>query len=77
MQPYRKDTVCLHQRQSDVRLPQAHADAMYSAYAIYSPDVPVFRDDEGTLLDKPFLCSFITLPAPNANVVLERDRRLR
>lgn len=56
---------------------QAHSDAMYSDYAIYSPDVPVFRDDEGRLLDEPFLCSFITSPAANAKVVLQRDRRRR
>jgi uncharacterized protein (TIGR02452 family) len=56
---------------------RAHGDAMYSDYAIYSPDVPVFRDDEGKLLDRPYLCSFITSPAANTKVVLERDRRRR
>ncbi len=56
---------------------QAQADALYSDYAIYSPDVPVIRDDEGKLLDEPYLCSFITAPAPNAKVVLERDRGRR
>jgi uncharacterized protein (TIGR02452 family) len=56
---------------------KAQGDAMYSAYAIYSPDVPVFRDDEGNLLDQPYLCSFITAPAANAKVVLQRDRRRR
>jgi uncharacterized protein (TIGR02452 family) len=47
---------------------------MYTAYAIYSPDVPVFRDDAGTLLPQPFLCSFITAPAVNARAVRARDR---
>ena len=51
----------------------ARGDAMYSDYAIYSPDVPVFRDDAGTLLEQPYLCSFITSPAVNAKVVLQRD----
>ena len=46
---------------------------MYSDYVIYSPYVPVFRDDNGTLLEGPFLCTFITCPAVNAKVVLERD----
>ena len=50
-----------------------HYSPLYSDYVIYSPDVPVFRDDEGTLLEKPYLCSFITCPAVNAKVVLERD----
>ena len=48
-------------------------DPMYTDYAIYSPEVPVIRDDDGTLLDEPYLCSFITCPAVNAKVVLERD----
>ncbi len=54
---------------------QACSDALYTDYAIYSPDVPVFRDDDGKFLDQPYLCSFITSPAPNAKVVLERDQR--
>jgi uncharacterized protein (TIGR02452 family) len=52
---------------------RARKDSMYTDYAIYSPDVPVIRDDDGTLLDEPYLCSFITCPAVNAKVVLERD----
>ncbi len=56
----------------------ARSDPMYSQYAIYSPDVPVFRSDDGALLADPFLCSFITCPAANAKIVLERSpsRRL-
>jgi uncharacterized protein (TIGR02452 family) len=56
---------------------KAISDAMYTDYVIYSPDVPVFRDDEGKLLDQPYLCSFLTSPAPNAKVLLERDRGRR
>lgn len=52
---------------------RSYGDAMYSDCAIYSPDVPVFRDDEGLLLPEPYLCSFITSPAVNAGVVLQRD----
>lgn len=58
-------------------LHQASRDPMYTSYAIYSPDVPVFRDDDGALLPKPYLCSFITAPAANAKVVLERNRSRR
>lgn len=54
-------------------LHQASRDPMYTSYAIYSPDVPVFRDDGGALLPEPYLCSFITAPAVNAKVVLDRD----
>ena len=52
-------------------------DAMYDAHrkrprpdatdwAIYSPDVPVFRNDDGTELDRPSLLSFITCAATYA-----------
>src|SRR5208283_3500713 len=48
-------------------------DAMYTDYFVYSPDVPVFRTDEGNLLEQPWRCSFITAPAVNAKAVLKRD----
>jgi uncharacterized protein (TIGR02452 family) len=51
----------------------ARDNPMYSDYAVYSPDVPVFRDDQGTLLERHYLCSFITCPAVNAKVALQRD----
>jgi uncharacterized protein (TIGR02452 family) len=53
---------------------RAAGDAMYSDWMIHSPDVPVFRDDESaSLLEQPYLCSFLTSPAPNAGVVLARE----
>jgi uncharacterized protein (TIGR02452 family) len=48
-------------------------DCVYSHYAIYSPAVPVIRDDDGLLLEQPVYSAFITAPAVNAGVVLERD----
>ncbi len=39
---------------------------MATDWAILSPDVPVFRTDDGLLLEKPWLCSFITCAAPVA-----------
>jgi uncharacterized protein (TIGR02452 family) len=38
-------------------------------WAIYSPDVPVFRKDGGTDLDQPWLLSFITCAAPVASKI--------
>lgn len=35
-------------------------------WAIYSPDVPVFRTDDGSELEHPWLLSFITCAAPYA-----------
>lgn len=53
---------------------RARHDAMYTSWMIHSPNVPVFRDDEtGALLETPYEVSFLTAPAPNAKVVLERD----
>ena len=54
---------------------RASSDPMYSSWMIWSPGVPVVRDDEsGALLEEPYSCAFLTAPAPNAKVVLERDR---
>lgn len=46
---------------------------LYSDYMIFSPKVPVFRHDDGSWLDKPYLISVITAPAVNAKVVRERE----
>ncbi|MDB4324712.1 TIGR02452 family protein [bacterium] len=48
-------------------------DAIYTDHLIYSPAVPVFRDDSGAFLEEPYLSSFITCPAVNAGAVLECD----
>jgi uncharacterized protein (TIGR02452 family) len=41
----------------------------YTNYAIYSPDVPVIKDDAGELLDEPYLCAFVTSPAVNVGAL--------
>lgn len=38
-------------------------------WAIYSPDVPVFRKDDGTELHRPWLLSFLTCAAPYAPAI--------
>jgi uncharacterized protein (TIGR02452 family) len=48
-----------------------------SDWTIYSPDVPVFRNDDGTPLENPWLCSFITCAAPYApNVGIDRSAEI-
>lgn len=42
---------------------------LYTDYAIYSPDVPVFRDDEDRLLAEPYELSFLTAPAANMSAL--------
>ncbi len=50
-----------HRRQGDLR---------YSDRVIYSPGVPVFRGDDGALLDEPYLVSFLTAAAPNLGAIM-------
>ena len=45
---------------------RSRRDPLYTNYAIYSPDVPVFRADDGSLLDEPYTVGIITCPAVNA-----------
>ncbi|MBI5359455.1 MAG: TIGR02452 family protein [Planctomycetes bacterium] len=47
---------------------------LYSDYMIYSPDVPVFRNDEGNLLKIPYVVSFVTSPAVNAGAVRKNEK---
>ena len=53
---------------------------LYSDRMIYTPDCPVFRDDEGQLLDEPYYVDFVTSAAPNIGAMHEdsslRDRVL-
>lgn len=42
-----------------------HVTPDYTDIMIYSENVPVIRNDDGTRLEKPVLCNFITSPAVN------------
>ncbi len=44
---------------------RAHPDLAYSDRIVYSPEVPVFKDDTGILLPAPYPVSFLTAAAPN------------
>jgi uncharacterized protein (TIGR02452 family) len=46
----------------------------YTNYAIYSPAVPVFKDDGSERLDEPYLCAFVTAPAVNAGVFAKEHK---
>ncbi|MGD2122648.1 MAG: TIGR02452 family protein [Gemmatimonadota bacterium] len=41
-------------------------DPLHTDYVIYSPGVPIFRDDSGSLLEEPYPLGVITSPAVNA-----------
>lgn len=44
--------------------------ALYSDRMIYSANCPVFKRDDGTLLEEPYFVDFITSPAPNAGAIM-------
>lgn len=52
---------------------RAKRSTFYSDRMIYSPDCPVFKDDDGALLEQPCFVDFITSPAPNAGMIA-KDR---
>lgn len=49
---------------------RASSSLLYSDAMILSPNCPVFRDDEGRLLDTPRIAGFITSAAPNAGAIV-------
>lgn len=52
---------------------RASRDPLYTAWVIHSPQVPVFRGPDETLLERPWCVDVLTCPAPNAKVALERE----
>ncbi|MGK5519667.1 TIGR02452 family protein [Micromonospora sp. URMC 107] len=58
------DFYAFHRGQHDLR---------YSDRVVYSPRVPVFRDDKGTLLDQPYTTSFLTAAAPNLGAIVRNQ----
>ncbi|XRQ13440.1 TIGR02452 family protein [Actinomadura welshii] len=56
---------------------RAQRDLLYSDHMIYSPDVPVFRDDAGRLLEEPYEVAFLTSPAPNRGAIRDPGKAAR
>ncbi len=52
---------------------RSHKSLLYSDRLIYSPSCPVFRKDDGTLLEEPYLVDFITSSAPNAGQIWKQE----
>ncbi len=46
---------------------------LYSDYMIWSPQVPIFRDDMDALLESPYCASIITAPAVNAGCIRQNE----
>jgi len=67
---------CLERQRDFYEHNRASASALYSDHILFSPDVPVFRDDAGRLLDEPYLVSFLTAPAVNAGAIQDNHPEL-
>lgn len=52
---------------------RAHSSSLYTNHIIYSPSVPVFRNDNDELLTEPFSVSIVTSPAVNAGAVRRNE----
>jgi uncharacterized protein (TIGR02452 family) len=64
---------CLLQAPEYYEAHRASDDLLYSDRVIWSPAVPVHRDESYELLPRPFAASFLTSAAPNAGALLGRD----
>jgi uncharacterized protein (TIGR02452 family) len=63
----------IEQMQGMYQTNRNYKSCLYTDHMIYSPNVPVFRNDEGQLLSNYYKCSFITAPAVNAGVVTQQE----
>ena len=52
---------------------RASRDLRYSHRVIYSPAVPVFRNDKASLLDRPHTTAMLTCAAPNRGAITDPD----
>lgn len=66
---------CLRTQRDYYDVNRAEASMLYTDHIIFAPGVPFFRDERLDLLARPFLCSVVTAPAPNAGEHLRRDAR--
>jgi len=52
---------------------RACGTALYTDHMILSPEVPVFRDDDGNLLEDPYGLGILTAPAVNAGAIRKNE----
>ena len=64
---------CLKSKQRMYDINRSHHTCLYTDNMIYSPLVPVFRDDHDALLDQPYCVSVITAPAANAGAIRNNE----
>lgn len=64
---------CLLSQRAYYEANRRERSLLYTDHVIYSRDVPFFRVRNRELIDRPFLASVITAPAPNATEYLRRQ----
>lgn len=64
---------CLEPHQIFYERNLAARTSLYTDALIYSPGIPVFRDDSDRLIDRPYRVSMITSPAVNAGAVRQNE----
>jgi uncharacterized protein (TIGR02452 family) len=64
---------CLLQAEDYYRINRKTNSCFYTDYMIYSPQVPLLKDDDGNYLSRLQLASFVTAPAVNTGVVKRQE----
>ncbi len=64
---------CLLAQPSYYQSNRTNASCLYLDLLIHSPQVPFFRNDEGELIESPFLVNVVTAPAPNAGAIHKNE----
>lgn len=65
---------CIAQMTEMYETNKVFGSCLYTDHMIYSPKVPVLRDDEGNLLEHTYSISILTSPAVNAGAVKPNER---
>lgn len=66
---------CLQSARAYYDINRSFGSCLYTDHVIWSPNVPVIRDDADQLLTEPYVVSIITAPAVNAGAVRKNERR--
>ncbi len=64
---------CLLKAEDYYKINRTTSSCLYTHHMIYSPKVPILKDEEGDLLDDIALTTVITAPAVNAGVVRRNE----
>ena len=64
---------CIAQMTEYYETNRRQRSGFYMDYMIYSPDVPIFRDDDATLLERPYIAGILTAPAVNRGAVTRNE----